>query len=292
MLRPASMRRCSPALQNALAPGALALVAGLVLGGGLSGCKDEKDAPTGERAGSGAKVAGDRDGGPAAGRDGGLGSGGRGGSAAGGSDAGEPDAGDAGGAGGSGGRGGAGGSGGTGGSGGSGGTGPACVPTGEQMFASLGAEHTSTPQDPSTYNSRPPSSGTHCDAWGRWAEFTPAFPLPACNFLHNLEHGSVVLLYNCPDGCNDVVELLRQVVADAPLDPNCSGQGIKRLLITPYADMEAKVAAVAWSYTWTSDCTDADTHDDLIEFITRHWGTNPADRAPEPTICGHGSIAP
>ncbi|HMI93923.1 MAG TPA: DUF3105 domain-containing protein, partial [Polyangiales bacterium] len=190
------------------------------------------------------------------------------------------------------GTGGTGGSAGTGGTGGSDGT-DSCVPTGETMFERLGADHLNDPQPSSVYNSRPPSSGTHCDVWGRWAEFTPQNPLPACNFLHNLEHGSVVLLYNCPSGCAEVVDVLRGVFNDVGLvDPNCNDQGIKRLLITPYADMDAKLAAVAWGYTWTANCVDAQTPAELIAFISAHWGTNPADRAPEPTVCNHGSYAP
>ncbi len=259
---------------------------------------DERDVWSGEPIPSAGKDGGD-DGG-AAGGDGST-AGGSGGAAGMDPDAGRPDAGedsgmaeDAGMTGGSGGMvgsAGAGGSAGMSGSGGIGGGEPGCVPTGQQMFTRLSGAHVATPQDPSIYNSRPPSSGMHCDAWGRWEEFTPTKPLAACNFLHNLEHGAVVLLYNCPEGCPEVVEVLRGVVNDVALiDPNCAGQGIKRLLITPYAEMEAKLAAVAWGYTWTSECVDGQTHDQLLAFIRARWGTTPADTAPEPSICEHGSV--
>jgi len=263
---------------------------------------DESDVWSGKPTAPG-QDAGQDDGG-AAGRDGSA-AGGNGGSAGTDPDAGErPDAGaDAGtgedggalaGSGGSGGTGGSAGTGGTAGSSGTGGTGgmDGCVPTGETMFQRLAGDHVNEPQAPSAYNSRPPSSGMHCPDWGRWAEFTPQNPLSACHFLHNLEHGAVVLLYNCPSGCPELVELLRDVIADAPLDPNCSGLGIKRLLITPYADMEATLAATTWGYTWTSNCVDDQTHDELIAFITAHWGSNAAEGAPEPTVCEHGEILP
>lgn len=185
------------------------------------------------------------------------------------------------------------GSGGSAGSSGSGSTSDECVPTGERAFPQLAADHVQAPLPSTSYNSRPPSSGQHCDAWSRWGvEYTPAKPLPACNWLHNLEHGSIILLYNCPGGCPDEVQLLRDVMKDAPLDPDCSEQGIKRLLITPYADMEAKIAATTWGYTWTSSCIDGDTKQEMIDFIVAHWGNNASDKSPEPGVCGHGSVMP
>jgi hypothetical protein len=234
-----------------------------------------------------------------------AGSGGKGGASAPEPDAGERDSGEpVGGEGGSGGNSasGSGGAGGddTSGSGGSGESGsggsdePACVPIGEREFSHdmVSPAHNNDPQPPGFYNSSPPSSGEHCEAWGKWIEFPETQPLPACNFIHNLEHGSIVLMYNCPDGCDDIVALLRDVVADSGPDPDCADQDIKRLLITPYHDMSVRLAASAWGYTWTSDCIDGNTHDALIAFIHEHWGTNPnggTGEAPEPAYCAEGS---
>lgn len=216
---------------------------------------------------------------------------------AGGRDAGEAPGGGSGGASGSGGSSGGGGSSESG-SGGSGGSEePACVPVGERMFNhdNVTSPHLTAPEPPGFYNSSPPSSGEHCDVWGKWGEYPAQNPLPACNFVHNLEHGSIVLLYNCPDGCDDIVMLLRQVMDDSGPDPDCQSEGIKRLVLTPYKDMSVRLAASAWGYTWTSDCIDDSTHDALLAFIHKHWGTVPnagAGEAPEPSYCAQGSFTP
>jgi hypothetical protein len=153
----------------------------------------------------------------------------------------------------------------------------------------LAGPHIGAPLPPSAYNSSPPSSGPHCDQWAQLTTFTPARPLPACYFLHNLEHASVALLYNCPDGCTELAESLEQVKADSAADPDCTG---KRVLITPYADMDAMIAAAAWGFTWTSDCPELfePARESLLEFIAAHLGSN--GLAPEPRVCGDGAIAP
>jgi hypothetical protein len=157
----------------------------------------------------------------------------------------------------------------------------------EHEHDSMPAMHVPVPLPASTYNSSPPSSGPHCPAWGRYAVYGEDAPLPACNFLHNLEHGAIALLYNCLDGCDEIVADLEQVIADAPDDPECGA--VKRLLLTPYAEMDATIAAAAWGYTWTADCLDDGARASLLDFIAAHRG--PAGDAPE-SVCGDGSIGP
>jgi hypothetical protein len=141
------------------------------------------------------------------------------------------------------------------------------------------------PLPASSYNSSPPSSGPHCGAWGAYDTFDADFPLPACNFLHNLEHGAIALLYNCPDGCAEITDVLEAIMANPPEDTGC----IKpRLVLTPYSDMDVKVAAAAWGFTWTSDCMDDAARESLEAFITAHIGGS--GDAPEPDVCGDGSV--
>jgi hypothetical protein len=171
----------------------------------------------------------------------------------------------------------------------SGTTGSSCMPTGEvnHPHDSQAAAHVAEPLPASSYNSSPPSSGSHCNTWGRYATYGAARPLPACNFLHNLEHGAVVLLYNCPDGCPEITDALAAIVAAPPDDPDCIAP---RLVLTPYAEMDVKVAAAAWGYTWTSDCMDDAARASLVAFIEAHIGTR--GDSPEATICGNGGFAP
>jgi hypothetical protein len=162
-----------------------------------------------------------------------------------------------------------------------------CAFTGEQAHESLGAQHVAEPLPASAYNSSPPSSGPHCNAWGRYAIFGEDAPLPACNFIHNLEHGAVVLLYNCPSACPELIEELSALQRSLLLDPDCFPA---RVVLTPYAEMDSLVAASAWGYTWTSDCYDDAARTSLVDFITAHLGSS--GQAPEASVCGHGSIAP
>jgi hypothetical protein len=96
-----------------------------------------------------------------------------------------------------------------------------------------------------------------------------------------------VLLYNCPRGCPEIVEVLAGIMAAPPDDPDCIAP---RLVLTPYEEMDATVAAAAWGYTWTADCIDADARGSLVAFIEAHIGTR--GDAPEPAVCGNGGFAP
>jgi hypothetical protein len=189
------------------------------------------------------------------------------------------------------------GSGGTGGGGaaGSGGS-PACVPTGDVEYP-----HDSNPPTPhldaglpaSAYTSQPPCSGLHCAAWGTYTTFDEQSPLPACNFIHNLEHGAIVFMYNCPAACPELVAALKEVMAMTAGDPDCLASfGFNRLVLTPYSEMEATVAAAAWGYTWTSNCPtlDSNARASLLKFVGDHWGTH--GDSPEATNCNQGSITP
>lgn len=167
--------------------------------------------------------------------------------------------------------------------------GPGCSFVGTQAHphTSEPAMHVGQPLAPADYNSSPPSSGPHCGSWGQYTTYAPSAPLPACNFVHNLEHGAIALLYNCPQGCADLVAALQAVLDDPPMDPNCAAP---RLLLTPYADMQTKVAAAAWGYTWTANCLDAAAVASLRTFIATYIGTR--GDAPESRVCQGGSVRP
>ena len=75
-------------------------------------------------------------------------------------------------------------------------------------------------------------------------------------WLHNLEHGAVVVLYNCPSACPDLVAGLTRVYASLPLDPNARTAS-PRLLIVPYTDMDHRIAVAAWNQLIEFDELDA-----------------------------------
>lgn len=96
---------------------------------------------------------------------------------------------------------------------------------------------------PIVYSSRPPIGGEHYPTW------YPAFgltdePIAPGYWVHNLEHGAVVLLYRCPDGCTpDRLEALRAVYDGLP-----RGDAAPRLLITRADDIDTPYAVAAWGH--------------------------------------------
>ena len=109
-------------------------------------------------------------------------------------------------------------------------------------FAEQGAEHITPGQEHASYNSVPATSGWHFAqplAPARWGVHET--PLADEVLLHNLEHGYVNVHYNCPDGGAELVTQLTEVVDKA------TGRGGK-LLMSPYPDMDTKIALTAWTF--------------------------------------------
>ena len=116
-----------------------------------------------------------------------------------------------------------------------------------QMFPPDPGGRTHIPAGQSyTYNSIPPTSGPHTIATA-----TPGVhdePVPKETALHNMEHGQVVVWYNCnapqpltTDACTTLKQSLAAVVSDA-LERN------KRVVMTPYSEMEHTIALTAWQF--------------------------------------------
>jgi hypothetical protein len=119
------------------------------------------------------------------------------------------------------------------------------------------------------YSSNPPSSGPHYPEWASYGMNDA--PVDARYFVHNLEHGAIVLLYKCdqPDGCVDVRAALTRVVDGLPDDPLCDPSVRVRALISPDPDLEAPLAAVAWGWTYEAACLDEAS---LTAFAHDHYG--------------------
>ena len=110
----------------------------------------------------------------------------------------------------------------------------------EQTVANAGAGHVAAGST-LTFDHYPPSSGTHYD--------TPASegfyqePISEGYWLHSLEHGAVVVLYNCPDACPDMQAKLKALMAKAPIR-RCP---TPKLLVMPYSTgMTTPITVVAW----------------------------------------------
>lgn len=117
---------------------------------------------------------------------------------------------------------------------------------------------------------RPPSSGPHYGSSAAYAVTTQ--PIPPGNWLHNLEHGGIVILYRCADSeeCGQIASRLRSEVADAAR-PGASGQ--VKIVATPYQDMDTPFTVVAWRRTLPLEGFDAEQ---MLAFYDRY-----VDRGPE-----------
>jgi len=130
-----------------------------------------------------------------------------------------------------------------------------------------------------TWSSNPPATGSHYGIWARWGRTYPE-PVPRGHWVHNLEHGGVVLLHRCPDGCPDDVAAIEAVVAELPVDPLCAPARPTRTLITPDPELppDIRIAAAAWGWTYTATCVDATS---LRAFIDEHYADAPENTCAE-----------
>lgn len=165
-----------------------------------------------------------------------------------------------------------------------------CPAEGECRHPLLAGDHVAGPTDvlaAGTWSSNPPSSGKHCGSWGAYQVFSSARPLPRCNYVHNLEHGAVVLLYSCAKGCSEIVAALQSIFDSPPKDPDCAKA---RVLVTPDGEIDGSVAAVAWGWTWRAAALGDAALLSLRKFVSDHIGSR--GEAPEARVCSDGTVAP
>ena len=122
------------------------------------------------------------------------------------------------------------------------------------------------------YDSNPPSSGPHYVIWANFQEFSE--PVDDRYLVHSMEHGAVLLLYNCGDaGCPaGLVEGLRAIRDSIATDPLCDPSIRVRVIIAPRPTNDVMVAAAAWGYTYRADCLDAAS---LTQFVGAHYAMGP-----------------
>ncbi|CAN5561446.1 hypothetical protein BH09MYX1_BH09MYX1_42190 [soil metagenome] len=156
------------------------------------------------------------------------------------------------------------------------------------------------------YPTNPPASGPHYPIWAAFQEFSTPVPRPF--WVHSLEHGAVVLLYNCaklggsgpPDAgvdatteagddaadgdttdggnpaCTALVDQLRALMNSLPEDPLCDKDAgpARRVVLTPDPLIDGPVAAAAWGWTYNAACFDKAT---LEAFAKEHYGKGTED---------------
>jgi hypothetical protein len=128
---------------------------------------------------------------------------------------------------------------------------------------------------PVSYQSSPPSSGTHYNDWAVFRVYSQ--PVPWGFLVHALEHGAVAFVYNCPDGCPDDVTAAQAFVAELPPKEGCSRPPA---ILAPDPTLDVRFAASAWGYTLRASCFDRPS---FAAFFSAH-----VNHGPEyfPTDCG------
>lgn len=119
----------------------------------------------------------------------------------------------------------------------------------DEGYRELAAEPTSY-----IWGTTPPTSGPHSAQHTAWGEH----PETVAEWLqvHNLAEGGVIMHYNCPEGCDDVVAELRDILRD---------KGTDQLILHPYTTMDSTIALTAWTRMLTLDEVDRDQIEDFID---------------------------
>lgn len=141
----------------------------------------------------------------------------------------------------------------------------------------MASDHIAENSAKPSYNSNPPTSGPHYATTVQQGFYPSNAEAPKDEFLiHNLEHGHVVMWYDCTRldvaGCETMQSQLKQVVADTKLS---AFTRTKKLVAVPRQNFGATIALTSWGRLMKLDTFDAGA---INAFITE-W----RDKAPEPT---------
>jgi hypothetical protein len=136
---------------------------------------------------------------------------------------------------------------------------------------------------PIKYGSNPPSSGTH---YGTWAAFrTYSTPIERGFAVHSMEHGAVVISYNCDD-CDAEIAAAEALITELDVDPLCCSSEaacaapVSRMILMPDPELDVRFAAASWGFTLKASCFEPEV---FRAFAQAHRG-----RGPE-AVCADGA---
>ena len=128
---------------------------------------------------------------------------------------------------------------------------------GESVSTTGSGVHTGRPAE--GYSTSPPTSGPHspqAPAWGGQGSLSEELQ------VHGLEHGGVLVQYNCSPPCPETVSSLRFITS-----------GYDRgVILAPYTAMDAKIALTSWGKI---DLLDEFDRDRIKEFVSKNRGHGP-----------------
>ncbi len=110
------------------------------------------------------------------------------------------------------------------------------------------------------YSTTPPTSGSHSPqvpSWGEQREVSEILQ------VHALEHGGVLVQYNCPTACRDLILRLRSITRNYS----------SKVILAPYSRMSSRIALTSWGKI---DLLDEFDLERIEEFVKKN-----RNRAPE-----------
>ncbi len=141
-------------------------------------------------------------------------------------------------------------------------------PPGE-LIADQGRDHVKPGDTHPPYNSNPPTSGWHYDVSDKPGVYDS--PLPDEELVHSLEHGYVIISYNCstlPEGdCKNLKDRLKTLA---------ERQRLWKLIVVPRPNLDTQIALTAWRRIDKLNSLDEDR---IVRFIDA-W----RDTGPEKTV--------
>jgi hypothetical protein len=145
--------------------------------------------------------------------------------------------------------------------------------TGEDMPIMANTGHIQPVQSHEPYNSDPPTSGPHYEdpaEAGFYAEAPPDEQL-----IHNLEHGYVIIWYNCSSLTQNQCERLQPQIREAMQSAGVSSRTrTSKLIAVPRPTMDMQLALTTWGRL---DKFDAFDRERILNYIRAF-----RDDAPEP----------
>ncbi len=146
-----------------------------------------------------------------------------------------------------------------------------------------GREHVAVGDPHSPYSTTPATSGPHWSIgpvegapkgspvnWGIYRD-----PLPDEVLVHNLEHGGVALLYDCPEACPNLIQQIDTILLENQ----------PQLISAPYSGMTSKIALTAWRRLLLMEEFD---EAQILSFIETHRDGAPESVSSNPSESGAG----
>lgn len=129
-----------------------------------------------------------------------------------------------------------------------------------------------------SYNSNPPTSGAHYGDWRRAGNYDE--PQQDEYLVHSLEHGYIIMSYNCNAGQGGSVTPSPDQAQDCQLKEQLNEvldeKGAWKLIVVPRPNLDVPIALTAWGYIDKMDKFDKDRTFAFIDALR--------DQGPEKTM--------